>query len=39
MPAADRAAYCGSRASADEAATDRTLRGVIGVRATGQDQD
>jgi len=36
MSAGNRTAYRGSRASAEQAAANRALRGVVGVRATGQ---
>jgi len=39
MSAGDRTAYRGSRASAEQAAANRALRGVVGVRATGQRQN
>jgi hypothetical protein len=39
MPAANRAANSRSRAGAEQAAADRALAGVVGIRATRQPQD
>ncbi len=38
MPAANRAADGGPRTGAEQAAADRALARVVGVRATSQDQ-